>query len=122
MLVDYDKATHPVRESLSEEVHVHQVKVVTTFLKAGVPLSKLDTFRARVAGGKCVQVLRQHQLVFTYTICAPARASQYLEGDSGKSVSVIFDSTTHVREALAIIQQFVDDQYQIQQRAVCVCC
>ena len=45
MLVDYDKATHPVRESLSEEVRVHRVKVVTTFLKARVPLSKLDTFR-----------------------------------------------------------------------------
>ena len=37
---------------------------------------------------------------------------------SGKNVSVIFDGTTHVCEALAIILRFVDDQYQIQQRAV----
>ena len=41
LLGNYDKATHPV----GEEVRVYRVKVVTTFLKAGVPLSKLDTFR-----------------------------------------------------------------------------
>ena len=33
---------------------------------------------------------------------------------------MIFDGTTHVCEALAIILWFVDDQYQIQQHAVCV--
>ena len=35
-------------------------------------------------------------------------------------VSVIFDGTIHVCEAVAIILRFVDEQYQIKQRAVCV--
>lgn len=36
----------------------------------------------------------------------------------GKKVSVVFDGTTHVCEALAVILQFVDDQWRIKQRLV----
>ena len=43
--VDYDKATHPIGEGLFGEVRVNRVKVVSAILKAGFPLSKLDTFR-----------------------------------------------------------------------------
>ena len=44
MLQAYDKKFHPSRETLPECVCVHRVKVVTAFLKAGVPLNKLDCF------------------------------------------------------------------------------
>ncbi len=36
----------------------------------------------------------------------------------GKEVSVIFDGTTHVCEAMIILLRFVDNQWNIQQRAV----
>ena len=35
----------PIGETLSEEVRVYRLKVVTSFLKAGVPLSNIDFFR-----------------------------------------------------------------------------
>lgn len=54
MLKAYDKDVHPVGEGLSEEVGVYHVKVVTAFLKAGVPLNKLDCFR---------DLLEEHHLV-----------------------------------------------------------
>ena len=38
--------------------------------------------------------------------------------EMGKNVSVIFNSTTHVCETLAIILQFVDDDWNIKQHAV----
>ena len=38
----YNKDVHPRRESLPEEQQVYRV---STFLKAGVPLSKMDSFR-----------------------------------------------------------------------------
>ena len=44
MLRKYDKDEHPIGETLSEEVRFYRIKVVTSFLKAGVPLSKIDCF------------------------------------------------------------------------------
>ena len=41
----YDKAAHPVGETLPMEQRVYRLKVLKTFLKAAVPLSKLDEFR-----------------------------------------------------------------------------
>ena len=45
MLAQYDKNVHPVGEGLTDEVHVHRVKVVTTFMRAGIPLNKIDACR-----------------------------------------------------------------------------
>ena len=37
---------------------------------------------------------------------------------NGKQVSVIFDGTTHVCEALVILLRFVDENWNLQQRVV----
>ena len=40
-----------------------------------------------------------------------------LKGEvQGRPVSIIFDGTTHVCEAMVIVLRFVDDQWTIQQR------
>ena len=44
MLRKYDKDEHPIGETLSEEIRVYRIKVVTSFLKARVPLFKIDCF------------------------------------------------------------------------------
>ena len=41
----YDDKVHPKGETLPVEERVYRVKCVRTFLKAGVPLNKLDVFR-----------------------------------------------------------------------------
>ena len=41
----YNKDVHPRGESLPEEKYIYRVKVVSSFLKAGVPLSKMNSFR-----------------------------------------------------------------------------
>ena len=113
LLGNYDKATHPV----GEEVRVYRVKVVTTFLKAGVPLSKLDTLRELLEEN----VYRLSDSTNIYSLIPFIRQQEQASIQkeiSGKNVSVIFDGSTHVCEALAIILRFVGDQYQIQQRAV----
>ena len=38
----YDTIVHPVGETLPEETRVYRVKVVTTMLKSGIPLSKIN--------------------------------------------------------------------------------
>ena len=41
----YNSEVHPKRETLLVEEHVYRVNCVRTFLKAGVPLNKIDIFR-----------------------------------------------------------------------------
>ena len=53
MLQAYDKKVHPSGETLPECVCVHRVKVVTAFLKAGVPLNRLDCFH-EIFGRECI--------------------------------------------------------------------
>ena len=44
-LKKYDDGNHSKGETLSDEQRVYRIRVVTTFLRAGVPMSKLDIFR-----------------------------------------------------------------------------
>ena len=41
----YEQEAHPSGETLPEAHKLYRVKVVSTFLKAGVPLAKLEHFR-----------------------------------------------------------------------------
>ena len=45
-LKSYDHSFHPKGETLSDRCRLYRVKVVTCFLKAGVPLQSLIAFRA----------------------------------------------------------------------------
>ena len=44
-LESYDKEENPSGQTLPEAQRVYRIKVVTTFLKAGIPLTKLHHFR-----------------------------------------------------------------------------
>ena len=117
MLTQYDKSVHPVGEGLSDEIRVHRIKVVTTFMKAGIPLNKVDI---------CQELLEEN----AYRLCDSSHLYELIpfihkqEQSSiqnqirGKNISVIFDGTTHICEALAIIIRFVDDEWNVKQRAV----
>ena len=93
------------------------MKVVTTFLRAGVPVSKIDVFRPlledtgyRLAGRRTmsdfIPFIHQKE---------QKKVKSELEG---RKVSVIFDGTTRLGEAMVIIIRFIDAQWVIQQRLV----
>lgn len=44
-LREYDDKNHPSGELLPESTHLYRIKVLTSFLIAGVPVSKIDSFR-----------------------------------------------------------------------------
>ena len=50
-LEKYDADIHPSGETLPEAARVYRVKVLRTFLKAGVAIKKIDDFRD--LGRKC---------------------------------------------------------------------
>ena len=115
-LVAYDKAEQPAGTSVSMAERVYRVKVVENFLRAGIPLVKVDDLRA---------LLEENRLKLTHSShladCIPLLLKQEKETlkneIEGVPVSVVFDGTTREGEALAIVVHFVRD-WQIEQRLV----
>ncbi len=114
----YDRDVHPSGETLPESVRVYRVKVLCTFLRNGVPISKIDDFRDlleensfRLAGRKPMSSLIPFVL--------EEERKQIKAEIEGLPVSVIFNGTTRHGEALAIIVRFVDRSVlKIHQRLV----
>ena len=115
-LKQYDQEVRPVGETLPESQRVFRVKVVSAFLRAGVPLSKLHHFR---------EVLEQHAYrladrrgMYDLIPFVLANETKRLKAEiEGRNVSIIFDGTTRLGEALAIIVRFVIE-WKIEQRLV----
>ena len=49
----YDAEVHPSGETLPEAVRIYRVKVLCTFLKAGVPINKIPIFRDILEESNC---------------------------------------------------------------------
>lgn len=110
----YSSKHHPVGENLPEITRIYRVKVVSAFLKAGVPLSKVDSFR---------DIFEEH----SFSLCDSSKLRQLIpfildkeiqdikRAIEGKSVAVIFDGTTHVCEAMVVVLRYVDDDWKIKQ-------
>ena len=112
-----DQSHHPKGETLPTEQRVFRVKVVRTFLRAGVPLNKLDHFRELLEEGGFRLTDRKYM-----SDLVPVRYQQevdLLKSElSGMFLSVIFDGTTRYGEAMAILIRYVDADFCIQQRLV----
>ena len=114
----YDEEQHPSGECLPEKQRIYRIKVLSSFLKAGVPLNKLESFR---------DVFEEHgyRLVCRRTMSdyIPFITSQVIslikQEMAQRNVGIIFDGTTRLGEALAIIVRFIDD-WEIKQRLICL--
>ena len=116
-LTQYDRLVHPVGETLPTTIRVFRVKTVTAFLKSGVALSKVDCFRDLLEENGYALSSSQHLRELIPPILCEERR-KISEEISQRPVSLIFDGTTHVAEAVVVILRFVDDQWTIQQRVV----
>ena len=115
-LKQYDEQEHPSGEHLPEAQRVYRIKVVTAFLKAGVPLNKIDLFRDvfeecgyRLA---CRRTMSDH-----IPFIRSREIAAIKEEMADRNISVIFDGTTRLGEALAIVIRFVHD-WEIKQRLI----
>ena len=113
-LREFNSTEHIAGEHLPEEQQVFRVKVVSTFLKAGVPMNKIDCFRnlleetgLRLAGRRSMS-----------DVIPFIHQAELKEEVKGRKVSIVFDGTTHLGEAMAIVLRFVDDEWGLQQRLV----
>ena len=113
-LVAHDES-HPRGETLPTGQWVYRVKVGTSFLRAGVPLSKLECFRDILEEHAYRLTDRRHMsdLVPFILTEKQARIKRKIEG---RDVSVIFDGTTRLGEAMAVVIHFVSDEWALEQR------
>ena len=58
-LQQYDASVDPSGETLPESTCAHRVKIVTGFLKAGIPLSKLNGLREVLKNMRLRYVIHQ---------------------------------------------------------------
>lgn len=122
VLRSYVAEYHPSGESLPEAQRLFRLRVTHALLEAGVPLSKVEgDFRQLLEEGghrlttpshlrECIPVIHT---MFKKNIC------QELEG---KPVSCIFDGSTRLGEAFAVVVRFVSDDLRIAQRLVSLKC
>ena len=118
-LMKYNKEVHGQGETLPEQQQVFRVKVVKSFLQAGVPLGKIDHFRALFEEtGYCLTDKRfLFDLIPFILEEEKARIKQSIQG---QFLSVIFDGTSHSGEALAILVRFVNNSWIIEQQLLAI--
>ena len=116
-LETYDTEVHARGETLPKDHRVYQIKALMAFLRAGVPLNKIEHFRplleehAYSLGGR-------RAMSDLITLVLQNEKTQLKKEIEGREVSVIFDGTMHVGEAMAVVLRFVDSQWKIQQQLV----
>ena len=100
-----------------DTTRVYRVKVVTAMLKAGVALGKIDSFRDLLEenGFALTSSTNLRQLV---PFILQEELSQ-LKQVSDKHVSIVFDGTTHVCEAMVVVLRYVTNDWVIKQK-VCL--
>ena len=114
-LQSHNDTTHLEGESLPMNLQVHRVKVVTAFLQAGVPLNKATCFRPILEENAYRLTDRSHLSNLIAFIIEQER-NTVKEEIKKRSVSVIFDGTTRLGEALVIVLRYLDEEWKLQQR------
>lgn len=116
-LKKYNDEVHPRGETLPEQQQVYRVKVVQTFLKAGIPLSKIEKFRD-VFEENALRLTDRHGMHDIVPFILREEETRITSEINGRMLAVIFDGTSRVGEALAVLLRFVDQDWCVQQRLV----
>ena len=116
-LQKYEDSNHPKGETLPDATKVFRVKVVSTLLRAGISLNKIDDLRELLEerGYRLSSSSNMRQLV---PFILSEEINKVKQEISGRSVSIIFDGTTHVAEAFVLILRFIGDNWELKQRVV----
>ena len=98
---------------------VKRANVVEAFLKAGIPLSKIDYLRPILESGYGRLTFSTHDMAQLIPFLANNELSTAKdELSTANFLAVIFDGSTRLGEVLAIVVRFVDEVMRIQQRLV----
>ena len=96
---------------------MYRLKVVKTFWREAVPISKVDASRDLLEEKSFRLTDHRHMCDLIPFIITQEKAGIKAE-IVGKPVSVVFDGTTRLGEAMAIVIRFIDNSFAITQRLI----
>ena len=103
-------------ETLPDKQQIYHVKVVTAFLREAIPLTKLDGFRDLLEENAYCLTDRQHTCMFDLVPFILKQEEERLQEEIHcKRLSVIFDGTSRLGEAMAIVVCFVNEEWKLEQ-------
>ena len=93
------------------------MRVLTCFLRAGVPLRKCELLEENAT-----RLSDRRHMSDLIPFVLKEEQQRIKQEISSKGVSVIFDGTSGLGEALAVVVRFVSDDWTIEQRLLRVSC
>ncbi len=115
-LKKYDSSGRHESDTLPDAHRVYRIKVLTTFMRAGVPISKLEYFRDILEENAMRLTDRSHMLQLVPFVLEQEK-SLLKEEIKGKHLSIIFDGTSRLGEVLAIVVRYVHE-WNVHQRLI----
>lgn len=88
MLKAYDKESHPVGEKISDPVRVYRVRVVSTFMKSGMPIYKIDDLRSLLEESGFQLTGSQH--LRELIPCILNREKEQIKGELSEKKSLLY--------------------------------
>ena len=113
-----DQAKHPKEEILPHDMRLYRFDLIQSFLTAGIPFSKIDCLRSFLEKYGHRLTSQSHLRELIPSVLQKEKETLKSELSEAKAVSTIFDGSTRLGEALAIIVRFVHSQWNVQQRLV----
>ena len=113
-----DEEDNPKGETLPEDMRLFRFDVVEAFLSTGIPLSKIDHLRSFLEKYRHRLTAHGHLSQMIPSIIEKEKETLKTELSLVDGCSVIFDGSTRLGEALAIVVRFVDDEWNVQQRLI----
>ena len=113
-----DEEDNPKGETLPEDMRLFRFDLVEAFLSAGIPLSKIDNLRSFLEKYGHRLTAHGHLSQMIPSIIEKEKETLKTELSLVDGCSVIFDGSTRLGEALAIVVRFVDDEWNVQQRLI----
>ena len=113
-----DQEKHPKEEILPHDKRLYRFDLIQSFLTAGIPFSKIDCLCSFLEKYGHRLTSQSHLRELIPSVLQKEKETLKSELSEAKAVSTIFDGSTRLGEALAIILRFVHSQWNVQQRLV----
>ena len=113
----FDREHHPMGETIPEKERAFRFEVIETFLKGGVALSKIHHFRPLLE--RLGTRLADRSTLARMVPLVLSREKGFIkEWIKDKHVSVVFDGSSRLGEALAVMLRFLDERGSVKQLLV----
>ena len=117
-MTDYFRE-HPeeINATLSPELHVERYRVVQACMASGVPLNCLNTLRPLIERGRVSLCDHSHMAMYVPKIETRDLLRSELRD---RKLTLIYDGSSRLGECIVVIARWIDDNFVIQQRLICL--